>query len=96
MRGVQLLMFKFFKRLVAGNVTHHPRPAAVRKSADIRSRQDFSPPPPLPEVIEGDGDTDWDLWQESVNHMDSQLDPVSRFQDAGLDSAFDKVSKKDK
>ena len=29
-------------------------------------------PPPVPEVIEGNGDSDWTLWEQSVSFQDSQ------------------------
>ena len=56
--------------------------------------------PPLPEVTEGNTEADWSLWEDSVN---SQLQPLSGFQDAGVRdtesgdiTAFDQVGKRDR
>jgi hypothetical protein len=62
-------MFKFLKRSVP---TSKPKPAAPRKSS--RSRADErTEPSPLPEVTEGNEQTDWALWEDSVAALDSQM-----------------------
>lgn len=33
-------------------------------------------PLPVPEVVEGNADSDWSLWQESVAFLDSQVQPL--------------------
>ena len=87
-------MFKFFKR--------NPRPASpasepASRPRTPRSGQDTAPAP-LPEVIEGDSESDWDLWQESVNHLDSQLPALPEFKNTEPQDIdiYAKVRKTDK
>jgi hypothetical protein len=61
-------MLKMFKRLV-GIEPESVRPAK-RPVGPKRRTRDPTGPLPLPEVIEGNEHTDWDLWQDSV---DSQM-----------------------
>lgn len=89
-------MFKFFQRSVpAAKVVEVRRPER-RAPEDAQPRHDIAPAP-LPEIIEGDGEADWSLWEDSVN-LDSQLQPVSGFREAESQdvSAFDKVGKRDR
>jgi hypothetical protein len=45
-----------------------PAKPVVRVPAnDTDERRRFPRPLPLPEVVEGNGDTDWSLWEESVS-----------------------------
>jgi hypothetical protein len=79
-------MFKFLKRSAPATALARERPVTQRAAPDHRDHA----PVPLPEVIEGDGEADWSLWEESVTN--SQLQPLSDF---GGISAFDKVGKRD-
>ena len=92
-------MFKFFRRSALSAKTTEARPAARKPSPTARRPRDY-PPPPLPEVTEGNTEADWSLWEDSVN---SQLQPLSGFQDAGVRdtesgdiTAFDQVGKRDR
>ncbi|MEO7391567.1 MAG: hypothetical protein ABIU58_05300 [Ramlibacter sp.] len=86
-------MFKLFKRLVQG-----PKPAANKRARvrDASSLVQDTEPAALPEVIEGDGEADWNLWQDSVA-SDSRLQPISALQESEFaqSSAFDKIRKGD-
>jgi hypothetical protein len=62
-------MFKFLKRSVP---TPKPKPAAQRKSSKSRA-DERTEPSPLPEVREGNEQTDWALWEDSVAALDSQM-----------------------
>lgn len=48
------------------------QPAASVPSVDMGERRRFPRPLPLPEVFEGNGDTDWSLWEESVSLQKAQ------------------------
>lgn len=70
-------MFNIFKRSAA-----EPKPAAKTKAKPAPApipttrRVAASPLPDvaaLPEVVEGNEHTDWALWEDSVNVMDSQM-----------------------
>jgi hypothetical protein len=91
-------MFKFFKRWASNADTSEARPAAKQPSRPAGRPRDY-PPPPLPEVTEGNTEADWSLWEDSVN---SQLQPLSGFVDiavrdteSGDITAFDQVGKRD-
>lgn len=43
------------------------KPVTRVPSIDTDERRRFPRPLPLPEVVEGNGDTDWSLWEESVS-----------------------------
>lgn len=93
-------MFEFFKRWVA------PAPQPKRSRIEARKPKIRAPavdprliaPGPLPEVVEGNDETDWALWEDSVVSQSAPLD--SRRQGlpsraSGLDSLnssqFDEV-----
>jgi hypothetical protein len=74
-------MLKFFKRLTASAASRPARPS--READDSR----FAPTMPsglaplsdlpVPEVLaEGNDHTDWSLWEDSVNALDSQMQGV--------------------
>jgi hypothetical protein len=70
-------MFKFLKRSVP---TPKPRPkeAPKRKAAGTSRGFDArTEPGPLPEVTEGNEQTDWALWEDSVVALDSQMQGLS-------------------
>ena len=66
-------MFNFFKRLLG------PAPAPPTRQAKSRSTNSRAYEPvvraalPVPEVVEGNDHTDWDLWEDSVIALDSQM-----------------------
>jgi hypothetical protein len=70
----QSKMFNFFKRSAPGPAKAMVKPAGHQSPAP---RKDVAPPLPeeavLPEVVEGNESTDWALWEDSVNVLDSQL-----------------------
>jgi len=65
-------MFKFLKRSVP-TPKPKPKPAAPQRKSASRSRGLDAHPGPLPEVIEGNEQTDWALWEDSVAALDSQM-----------------------
>jgi hypothetical protein len=95
-------MFKFLKRSVAPAVGQPPPPKPAKKPRVVDARLD---PGPLPEVTEGNEQSDWALWEDSVAALDSQmqsLGPSSRFSDRTSTptdfqdiDAFARVTKKD-
>jgi hypothetical protein len=70
-------MFNFFKRLLGSE------PAPLTRPAKSRSRKSRAIEPvvpgaiPVPEVVEGNDHTDWDLWEDSVIALDSQMQSLS-------------------
>jgi hypothetical protein len=70
-------MFEFFKRLFAPAPSPPTRPAKSRS----RSSRAFEPVVPgaipVPQVVEGNDHTDWDLWEDSVLALDSQMQSLS-------------------
>jgi hypothetical protein len=67
-------MFNFFKRLLG------PAPAPPKRPARrVSSKRNTASEPvvrgaiPAPEVVEGNDHTDWDLWEDSVIALDSQM-----------------------
>ena len=48
------------------------KPIARAPSVSTDERRRFPRPLPLPEVFEGNGDTDWSLWEESVSQQKGQ------------------------
>jgi hypothetical protein len=62
-------MFDAIKRMLGFAAAEAPQPR--RNNRRRRNQPDnLSGPAPLPEVVEGNDETDWDLWQDSV---DSQM-----------------------
>jgi hypothetical protein len=105
-------MFDFLKRWVSPAQPPAParRSAAGTSQRSTRSKgASLSAPLPLPvpapEVIEGNEETDWALWEDSVSVLDSRIGPLaprdsvydrlpsSQFDDA---DAFSSVRKRDK
>lgn len=94
-------MFKFLKRLTAPD----PKPIRRKSAARLPAAESSSQPAPLPEVTEGNEETDWSLWEDSMSALDSQmqsLGPSSRFSEKRDQSsdyqdidAFSRVSRKD-
>lgn len=68
-------MFKFLKRLA---VPEPRTPAPARKAAAKPRAPEAKPEPDvLPEVLEGNEQTDWALWEDSVAALDSQMQSLS-------------------
>jgi hypothetical protein len=101
------MWFNFFKRSPPPAVPK-PKPKAKAKRRPTQSSYADLPTEPsaLPEVTEGSEHGDWQLWENSVAAINSQVQPlstsVSRFRDE-LDEpsqfqeveAYAKVKKKD-
>jgi hypothetical protein len=70
-------MFNLFKRLLGRDAAPLTRPAKSRS----RNNKVFEPALrgalPVPEVVEGNDHTDWDLWEDSVIALDSQMQSLS-------------------
>ena len=69
-------MFDFFKRFAAPpkKTATASGPSSRRKPASRRSASALPGDPlPAPEVVEGNDHTDWDLWEDSVNALDSRM-----------------------
>jgi hypothetical protein len=70
-------MFNFLKRLFA------PAPTPPTRPVKSKSRKKRALEPvvrgalPVPEVVEGNDHTDWDLWEDSVAALDSQMQSLS-------------------
>ncbi len=78
-------MLKFFKS--APKPTAPAKPAATAKPRPAASaapaRVGTPPvPPPLPEVSEGNQESDWAMWEDSVAFQDSQMPSVFNELDA--------------
>ena len=76
-------MFNVFKRSDAASV----KPVVgrmTRKPAPKEGETPLGPNPlPIPEVLEGNEDSDWALWEDSVAFQDSQMQgPMPRFDPA--------------
>lgn len=86
-------MFGFLKRLLLPEPAPLPRrsrTAAQRKSKSPRPT--MSGPAPLPEVVEGNQESDWALWEDSKTALDSQMQgfsPASGYGKLGAASQYD-------
>ena len=69
-------MFDFLKRLVSPAAKPQTRPAK-RRSRKRASEPVMAGAIPAPEVVEGNDHSDWDLWEDSVNALDSQMQSLS-------------------
>ncbi len=70
-------MLKFFKSAPKPAPAKPARPAPsaqARPATPAAARTGMPPaPPPLPEVSEGNEDSDWAMWEDSVAFQDSQM-----------------------
>ena len=70
-------MLNFFKRSEVP-ATRPTSNVSIRSTAPkARDRRGSSGPFPVPEVVEGNEDSDWALWEESVSFQDSQMPSLS-------------------
>lgn len=101
-------MVNFFRRpAVAAVKPAVAKPAVHKPASALDAQQGLNDPLPIPEVLEGNENADWALWEDSVWAQDSQMQSLtpsvriyqkqearpSQFE--GLDDAFSSVSKKD-
>ncbi len=87
-------MFNFFKRA-------KPKPPVVKKNrrsgaSSSNLHDDFPEESQLPDIVEGNSQTDWDLWETSAMALDSQMQPLSptasvRLKDEKEHSQFDEL-----
>jgi hypothetical protein len=68
-------MFDFLKRLLSPAAKPAAQPAMRRRKS--RSATVTAEPIPVPEVVEGNDHTDWDLWEDSVNTLDSRMQSIT-------------------
>lgn len=66
-------MLNFFKRPAADTDAPAARPAARDNSPREKKPPRLPEPLPVPEVVEGNQDSDWSLWEDSVAFQDSQM-----------------------
>lgn len=66
-------MFNFFKRAAILRAKPGPRQAVARSSASLVPAE----PAPLPQVLEGNEESDWAMWEDSVAFLDSQMHPLA-------------------
>ena len=66
-------MFSFFKRSSATAATPALKAASRSSPPKPNDRRGQSGSLPVPEVTEGNDDSDWALWEESVSFQNSQL-----------------------
>lgn len=66
-------MLNFFKNSKATQARPAQTPVLHKTSSTAKERRLVPRPLPAPDVIEGSGDSDWSLWQESVASHDSQM-----------------------
>ena len=69
-------MVNFFKRADAAITTLTAKLTPAEPFLNAGERRRFPRPLPVPEVVEGNEDSDWSLWEESVSFQDSQMQPV--------------------
>lgn len=79
-------MLKFFKSAPKPAPAKQARPAPsaqARPATPAAARTGMPPtPPPLPEVSEGNQESDWAMWEDSVAFQDSQMPSVFNELDA--------------
>lgn len=69
-------MFKLFRK--GGTPPEPPRRPSSARSGAAKPPGPPAPlePPPVPQVVEGNDETDWDLWESSMMELDSQIQPL--------------------
>lgn len=66
-------MFNFFKRPAPQTGTHSTKPSARGTPPQAKKLPSLPEPLPEPEVVEGNQESDWALWEDSVAFQDSQI-----------------------
>jgi hypothetical protein len=69
-------MFNFFHRPAAATVKSAAKPKGGRPAPPPVAKPGLNRPEPtteVVEVVEGNEDTDWALWENSVSALDSQM-----------------------
>jgi hypothetical protein len=66
-------MLNFFDRPPDGTGTLATKPATRDNPPEVKNSASQSAPLPVPEVVEGNQDSDWALWEDSVAFQDSQM-----------------------
>ena len=69
-------MVNFLKRTDVATATAAATPTPSERLLHARERRRFPRPLPVPEVVEGNEDADWSLWEESVSLQNSQMQPA--------------------
>ncbi len=69
-------MVNFFKNSKATQARPGQSLVLDKKPTASKERRLVPRPLPVPEVVEGNADTDWSLWQESVAFQDSRVQPL--------------------
>lgn len=65
-------MFGWFtKKAIPATQAQRPRPSASGHHVKAEALH-WDLPPSLPEVTEGNSDTDWSIWEDSVNFQESR------------------------
>jgi hypothetical protein len=67
-------MLSFFKRPKSAIAKPNQAAEIISTSSDSKERRLLPRPLPSPEVIEGDDESAWSLWEESISFQDSQLE----------------------
>jgi hypothetical protein len=66
-------MLNFFKRPAPSANTKASKPANRAASPPSNKPPRLPDPIPVPEVVEGNEESDWALWEDSVAFQDSQI-----------------------
>lgn len=66
-------MFSFFKRSDKTSDAVASRPRTPERRTHRNNFLDSREPLPLPQVTEGNEDSDWAMWEDSVMELDSQM-----------------------
>lgn len=71
-------MFKFFKRQPSSPTSPvPPKPVVSRRRDASGPKPAFEETQPVPHVLEGNEQTDWALWEDSMMIMDSQMQSLT-------------------
>lgn len=66
-------MLNFFKRPAPDADTPAAKPSRPGASPQAKKPPRLPDPIPVPEVVEGNEESDWSLWEDSVAFQDSQM-----------------------
>jgi hypothetical protein len=84
-------MFRFIKRLISPEPEQRAQP--TRRKPEARRKEAWEQPHmvPAPEVVEGNDETDWDLWQCSVDSQMQSLSPSAKIKVNTTPSQLDEL-----